>query len=96
MNLSSKAIGYAEHLHKVISVWILGAEALQVVFAKFASLIQCWCASAVTGDGVAIRYTLENDGVVEGNHATPPVTAFSFKDLANALLMTSSPSCWAM
>jgi hypothetical protein len=29
----------------------------------------------VTGDGVAIRYTLENDGVVEGNHAAPPLAS---------------------
>jgi hypothetical protein len=28
----------------------------------------------VAGDGVPIRYTLEDDGVVKGNQAAPPVT----------------------
>ena len=91
MNFSSKPIGYAEHLHKVIGEAIHLAETFQLRLAKFASLIQCRGASAVAGDGVPIRYTLEDDGVVEGDHAAPPVN-----DLTNELLMTSSPVCWQM
>ncbi len=96
---SSKPIGYAEHLHKVISVSIYFTKAFELILAKFASLIQCRSATAVAGDGVAIRYTLENDGVEEGDHAAPPVAAAAASrsaflrsmSMLNALDMTASP-----
>ncbi len=88
MNLSSKPIGYTEHLHKVISEAIHLAETFELRFAKFASLIQCRGASAMAGDGVPIRYTLEDDGVVEGNHAAPPL--FLFIKVVTTVLASAS------